>query len=108
MQNGLHVIYDIALLALWSLSTLGVAIFALYSAIASWDWLGGWGVAGVVIGGVVALLFAIWGKTATLDRISMIRSGLRYLDGRVGRKWVATDDNGNPREYYIRVVGQPF
>jgi len=43
MSNGLHVAYDIAALALWSLGTLGLGIFAFYSAIASWDRLGGWG-----------------------------------------------------------------
>ncbi len=108
MSNGLHVVYDIAALALWSLGTLGLGIFAFYSVTASWDRLGGWGVAGVVIGGIVALALALWGRTATLDRISMVRVGLYHLDGKIGRKWVAIGDNGNPRKYYIRVEGQPF
>ena len=108
MTNGLHIIYDIAVLALWTLGTLGVGIFAFYSAIASWDRLGGWGMAGVVICGIVALSLALWGLTVTLNRISLMRAGLHYLDGKVGRKWVTTDDKGNPRQCYMRVEGRPF
>lgn len=108
MTNGPHIIYAIAVFALLSFCTLGIGVFAFYSALASPDWLGANGKEWVVIGGIAALSLGFWGSTVTVNRVSMMKAGLHYLNGKVGRMWVTTDDKGNPRRYYIRVEGLPF